>query len=226
MKTSAKIFFILSVFIGFNLPLTAQVQELFFKSDVATIYKGNIEDAADYIASFPTDEEAEQILSRLESTSEEIRAILYGEIPPDTIRIKEITEYVLKVYNETDILLWNILQIYETQSISLLPGEGIKLTLDSYCLDHNAASPSGDEFYYIDAIPEEQAEWLIPIVDYVSKNPAEDLPVQGLIWNMNNGVAFNDLPGDQQELLVEAIPNAEELYGRDIVEEVVKETGK
>lgn len=222
MKAFSFILLFLSILL-FNFSVHAQVQEIFFKSDVAEIYKGSIEDAADYIASFPTDEEAEQILNKLNLVSEEIRAILYGEVPPDTIRIKEITDFVLNVINETDILLWNILEMHENQRISLLPGEGIKLTLHSYCLNHDAASPSDDEFYYIDAIPEEQSEWLIPVTDYISKHPGKDFPAQGLIWNMNNNVAFDDLPADQQELLVEAIPGAEELYRRNVIDEVVKD---
>ena len=34
-----------------------------FPSKVAEIYKGNIEDAADYIAHFPSDAEADEILN-------------------------------------------------------------------------------------------------------------------------------------------------------------------
>ncbi len=222
MKTLSYILFVLFLII-INFSVRAQIQEVVFNSDVAEIYKGSIEDAADYIASFPTDEEADQILNKLNSISEEFRKIFYCEIPPDAKRISEMTNYVLKVFHETDILQWNILQMYENQSISLLPGEGIKLTLHSYCLDYHASSPSGDEFYYIDAIPDEQVKWLQPITDYVSKNPGEDFPAQALIWNMNNDVAYNDLPSDQQELLSLAIPNAEELYGRNIVEEGAKE---
>jgi len=206
----------------YNISIPGQVQEIIFNSEIAEIYKGNIEDAADYIASFPTDAETDQILNQLNSISEEIRATLYGEIPPETERIKEITEYVYKVYRETDILQWNILQMHKNQIVSLLPGEGIKLTLHSYCLNKDAASPSEDEFYYIDAIPEEQEEWLVPITDFVSKNPGKDFPAQGLIWNMNNDVAYYDLPSGQRELLTSAIPNAEEKYGRDIIEEGIK----
>ena len=221
MKAFSFILFVLSILL-FNFSVHAQIQEVVFNSDVAKIYKGSIEDAADYIASFPTDEEADQILSKLNSISEEFRKIFYGEIPPDSGRISEMTNYVLKVFHETDILQWNILQMYENRRISLLPGEGIKLTLHSYCLDLHASSPADDEFYYIDAIPDEQAKWLIPITDYVAENSGEDYPAQALIWNMNNDVAYNDLPEDQQELLSLAIPNAEDIYGRNIVEEEAK----
>ncbi|MCW8802902.1 MAG: hypothetical protein OQK57_00765, partial [Ignavibacteriaceae bacterium] len=123
----------------YNISILGQVQEIIFNSEIAEIYKGNIEDVADYIASFPTDAEARQIINQLNSISEEIRATLYGEIPPEIERIKEITEYVYKVYRETDILQWNILQMHEKQIVSLLPGEGIKLTLHSYCLNKDAA---------------------------------------------------------------------------------------
>jgi len=221
MKTLSFILLVLFLFL-INLSVLAQIQEVMFNSDVAEVYKGSIEDAADYIASFPTDEEADQILNKLNSISEEFRKIFYGEISPDIERISEMTDYVLKVFHETDILQWNILQMYENQEISLLPGEGIKLTLHSYCLDLHASSPADDEFYYIDAIDDEQAKWLIPITDYDSKHPDEDLPTQALIWNMNNDVTYNDLPSDQQDLLSLAIPNAEKLYGRNIVEEEAK----
>ena len=221
MKTQlATILVFLSIL--FNISILGQVQEIIFNSEIAEIYKGSIEDAADYIASFPTDVKAEQILSELHLISEEIRATLYGEIPPDLERVKQITEYVYKVYRETDILQWNILQMNKNQVVSLLPGEGIKLTLHSYCLDKDAASPSEDEFYYIDAIPDEQTEWLVPITNYVSENSDKDFPAQGLIWNMNNDIAYNDLPTDQQELLSLAISGAEEKYGRDIIEEGIK----
>ena len=223
MKTS--IFFI-SVFtsiILFSFFSNAQTDLTSFESQVAEIYIGNIEDAADYIAEFPTNAEAEQILNNLNSISEEIRRMLYGEIPPNPDRINEIRSYVLEIFRKTEILQWCLLHIYEHQSINLLPGEGITLTLKSYCLDHSAASPDKDEFYYIDEIPGEQAEWLTPLMNYVTKQPGEDLPVQGLIWNMNKEVAFNDLPSDQQELLSSALPDAEERYGKDIIEEGVEE---
>jgi len=158
----------------------------------------------------------------LNSISEEIRGTLYGEIPAEPDRINEIRNYVLKVFRETEILQWNLLHIYEHQSIHLLPGEGITLTLKSYCLDKSAASPELDEFYYIDEIPSEQAEWFTPVINYVTKQPNKEYPVQGLIWNMNKEVSFNDLPSDQQELLSSAIPDAEERYGKDIVEEGVE----
>jgi hypothetical protein len=149
--------------------------------------------------------------------------MLYGEIPAEPDRISEIRSYVLEVFRETEILQWNLLHIYEHQSINLLPGEGITLTLKSYCLDHSAASPELDEFYYIDEIPGEQAEWLTPLMNYVTKQPGEDFPVQGLIWNMNKEVSYNDLPSDQQELLSSAVPDAEERYGKDIIDEGVEE---
>ena len=201
----------------------AQTDLTSFESKIAEIYKGNIEDAADYIAEFPTNAEGEQILDNLNSISEEIRGMLYGEIPAEPDRISEIRSYVLEVFRETEILQWNLLHIYEHQSINLLPGEGITLTLKSYCLDHSAASPDPDEFYYIDEIPNEQAEWLTPVMNYVTKQPDKEFPVQGLIWNMNKEVAFNDLPSDQQELLSSAVPDAEERYGKDIIDEGVEE---
>lgn len=218
--------FFFSVFTSvvlFSFFSNAQTDLTSFESKVAEIYKGNIEDAADYIAEFPTIAEGEQILHNLNSISEEIRGTLYGEIPAEPDRISEIGSYVLKTFHETEILQWNLLHIYEHQSIHLLPGEGITLTLKSYCLDHSAASPDPDEFYYIDEIPSEQAEWLTPIMNYITKQPNKEFPVQGLIWNMNKEVSFNDLPSDQQELLSSAVPDAEERYGKDIIDEGVEE---
>ena len=200
----------------------AQTELISFESQVAEIYKGNIEDAADYIADFPTNAEAEEILNNLSSISEEIRGMLYSEIPADPNRINEIRSYVLGTFRKTEILQWNLLHIYEHQSIHLLPGEGITLTLKSYCLDHSAASPDPDEFYYIDEIPADQAEWLKPLMNYVTNQPDKEFPVQGLIWNMNKEIAFNDLPTDQGELLRSAIPDAEERYGKDIIDKGVE----
>ena len=194
-----------------------------FSSKVAEIYKGNIEDAADYIAEFPTNAEADETLGELNSVSEEIRAMLYGEIQANPARINEINSYLLEVYRTTEILQWNLLHIYEHQSINLLPGEGIKLTLKSYCLNHEAASPAPDEFYYVDEIPSDKTEWLTPLLNYINERPENDYPVQGLIWNMNKGVAFNDLPSDQKQLLSSAIPDAEDKYGKDIIDKGVEE---
>ncbi|NNG27105.1 MAG: hypothetical protein HKM87_06235, partial [Ignavibacteriaceae bacterium] len=164
--------FTITLFIAitlFSFYSKAQPELISFESQVAEIYKGNIEDAADYIAEFPTNAEGEHILNNLKSISEEIRATLYGEIPAEPDRISEIRSYVLEVFRETEILQWNLLHIYEHQSIHLLPGEGITLTLKSYCLDQSAASPDPDEFYYIDEIHSEQAEWLTPVMNYVTK---------------------------------------------------------
>jgi len=221
MKTSIFISLFTSIIL-FSFFSNAQTDLTSFESPVAEIYKGNIEDAADYIAEFPTNAEAEQILNNLNSISEEIRAMLYGETTPNPDRISEIRNYVLEIFRKTEILQWNLLHIYEHQSINLLPGEGITLTLKSYCLDHTAASPELNEFYYIDEIPSEQAEWLTPIMNYITKQPDKEFPVQGLIWNMNKEVAFNDLPSDQQELLSSALPDAQERYGKDLVEEGVE----
>ena len=204
----------------------AQTELISFESQVAEIYKGNIEDAADYIADFPTNAEAEEILNNLSSISEEIRGMLYNEIPADSNRINEIRSYVLGTFRKTEILQWNLLHIYQHQSIHLLPGEGITLTLKSYCLDHSAASPDPDEFYYIDEIPADQAEWLKPLMNYVTNQPDKEFPVQGLIWNMNKEIAFNDLPTDQGKLLRSAIPDAEERYGKDIIDKGVDQTFK
>ncbi len=223
MKTFLIPVFAIAFIITSSYNLSSQTELTSFESQVAEIYKGNLEDVADYIAEFPTNDEADEILNNLNSISEEIRATLYGEIPPELNRINEIRSYVLKVFRETEILQWNLLHIYEHQSIHLLPGEGITLTLKSYCLDHSAASPDPDEFYYIDEIPSEQAEWLAPIMNFVTKQPDKEFPVQGLIWNMNEEVAFNDLPGDQQNLLQSAIPDAEERYGKDIIDKGIEE---
>lgn len=221
MKTSFffTVFTSIVLFCSFS---NAQNELISFESSVADIYKGNIEDAADYIAEFPSNAEAEQILNNLNSISEEIRGMLYGDIPAEPDRINEIRSYVLKTFRETELLQWNLLHIYEHQSIHLLPGEGIILTLKSYCLDHSAASPAPDEFYYIDEIPSEQAEWLTPIMNYITKQPGKEFPVQGLIWNMNKEVAFNDLPPDQQDLFRSAVPDAEERYGKDIIDKGVE----
>ena len=223
MKTLIFYFSIFTGFVVFGINSNAQPDLTSFESSVAEIYKGNIEDAADYIASFPTDVDAKQIFTNLNSISEEIRAMLNGEIETNTDRISEMRNYVLETFRKTEILQWCLLHIYEHQSINLLPGEGITLTLKSYCLDHSAASPAPNEFYYIDAIPSEQAEWLTPLMNYVTTQPGNEFPLQGLIWNMNKEVSFNDLPGDQQELLSSAIPNAKEQYGKDIIEEGVEE---
>jgi len=217
--------FLIPVFVAviiFTCYAIAQIDVDFYESSVAEIYKGNIEDAADYIAEFPGDAN-DNILHEINSISEEIRGVLYGEIPYDLDRIEQISEYVIGVFRKTEILQWCLLNIHDHQQINLLPGEGITLTLKSYCLDKNLASPSPGELYYIDGIPGEQAEWLIPLMEIVSKKPREDFPAQGLIWNMQESVAYNDLPSDQQELLISAIPNAEELYGKDIIDEGVEE---
>ena len=223
MKKISLFISVLFVVNYFITSLKAQTDLTSFFSPIAEIYKGDIEEAADYIAIFPTESEADQILANLKSISEEKRAILFGEIPPNPDRIREFEYYVLDVFRKTEILQWCLLQMSESQSVSLLPGEGITLTLHSYCLDHQAASPDPEEFYFIDSIEDDQGEWLIPLLDFVSEQSNRDLPVQGLIWNMNNEVAYSDLPSDQQQLLVQAIPDAEKIYSKDIIDEGLEE---
>jgi len=225
-KRSFTFIFIFIIIILLDCSSGTQIRKTSYKTPIAEIYKGNIEEAAEFIAKFPTEDEAEQILNELNSISEEIRAMLYGEIPPNPAKIDQIRKYVFELFRKTEILQWYLFQFYENQTISLLPGEGITLTLQSYCLDHSAASPALDEFYYIDEIPDKQAEWLTPLINYVSKHLDKDLPVQGLIWNMNQEVSYYDLPHDQQELLRMAVPDAEKRYIKEKLKKDMKEKAK
>jgi len=104
----------------------------------------------------------------------------------------------------------------EQSASSQVKGEGIELTLPSYCLDADKAGPSENEFYSIERISGKQAEWLKPLLDYASRHPDEDLPVQSLIWNMGKGISYEDFPEDQQVLLSAAVPDAEKCYRKKL----------
>lgn len=183
------------------------------KGDIK-IYKGKIEDAADFIARFPAEQEARETYDRLNGIVKNFRSILDGESPIDVADIQNKCSFVLETQKKTEVLEWCLLGLCLDGTVTLLPGEGIELTLPSYCLDAGKAGPSLKEFYSVERISGKQAEWLPNLLEYVSRRPDEDLPVQGLIWNMGKKVAFDDLPEDQQELLSAVVPDAAKRYGR------------
>jgi len=185
------------------------------------VYKGKIEEAADYIVHFPTEEEGQQTYARLNEIVDSFRSILSGEAPIELEDIQEKCQFVLDTFKQTEILEWCLLGLCLDGEISLLPGEGIELTLNSYCLDSDKAGPSEEEFYSIESISEKEAEWLVPLLEYASRHPDEDLPTQGLIWNMELGVAYDDLPEDQQQLLSTVVPDAKKRYGKKLGQKIL-----
>ena len=187
------------------------------------IYRGRIEDAADLLAAVPTEEEAQETLDRLESFVDDIEAMYDGEIPVDVERVREYFRYALEVYERVSLVRWCLYDLTINQSIRLLPGEGITITLPSYCLDVDAAGPDVDEFFIPERISGEEAVWLIPLLRYEAKHPDEGLPVQELIWNMERGEAFRDLPEDQQELLLFVVPDARSRYFKSRLGEMLLE---
>ncbi len=179
-------------------------------------YRGTIEEAADFIARFPTEEEARETFGRLNAVVENFRSVLAGETPVDLEDIREKCSYVLETHRKTEVLEWCLLGLCLDGEFSLLPGEGIALTLPSFCLDADMAGPSEDEFYSIERISGQQSEWLTPLLEYVSRRPDEGLPAQELIWNMGKNVSYEDLPEDQQALLSAVVPDAEKRYGKKL----------
>lgn len=201
------IFFFVLVAGFFTLKFSAAAT--FGGTSEVSIYKGRIEDTADIIVRFPNEEEGREIYTRLTGIVEDFKTILLGEREINVRDIEDKCHYVLGTYRETEILEWCLLNLCLDQSLSLLPGEGIELTLDSYCLDAGKASPSVDEFYKVEKIDGEQAVWLEPLLAYAGQHAEENLPVQGLIWNMGRNIPFGELPADQQSLLKTVVPDAE-----------------
>lgn len=204
--------FLISVLCTLTFLRAAPGQEL-----SAKIYKTKIADAADFIATIPTEEEAKATYDKLNRIVEDMKSMLAGKIPPDAGKVERMQSYIIDVFRKTEVIEWCLYQLYENQSISLLPGEGITLTFPSYCLDHHAASPDVDEFFSIEAYSEKEIEWLTPLLDYSAKHRDQELPVQELIWNMTSGAYYQDLPEDQQELLKAAVPDAEKRFRKSKV---------
>ena len=177
------------------------------------IFKGKIEDQVDFIARFPTREEAEETYRRLVAFKERMKEIMEEQFPTTLAEVERMKSYVLQVRRQTTVLEWCLYQIVENQEISLLPGEGVEVTLSSYCLNSKGSRPSTKEFYSLTTFPEKDAEWIRPLLDYLGRHPKKKFLGQGLIWNMLNGVAFDDLPREQQELLLQVVPEARERYG-------------
>lgn len=185
------------------------------KDDIK-IFRGKIEDVADFITPFPSAEEAQETFDRLNGVLDNFRHVLAGESPIDILDIQEKCNFVLDTHKKTEVLQWCLLGLCLDGEISLLPGEGIELTLPSYCLDADKGGPAENEFFSIERISGKQSQWLTPLLDYVSRQPHQDLPVQGLIWNMGKKVPYEELPEDQQELLSSVVPDAEKRYGKKL----------
>ncbi|MCJ7681438.1 MAG: hypothetical protein MUP70_11980, partial [Candidatus Aminicenantes bacterium] len=145
--------------------------------DGITLYRGKIDEAADVIARFPTEEEGQATYGRLMAIIDSFKSVLAGDSPIDLQDIEDKCRFVLETYKKTEILEWSLLELSFDQTISLLPGEGIELTLPSFCLDAGKASPSVDEFYSMEQISGDQAVWLKPLLDYAAAHADEDLPV-------------------------------------------------
>jgi len=195
-----------------------------FKSTIATVFKQDLGEVIDYHAFIPKYEEALIIKQNLLAFPEYMEKTLRSKEFPDLHQLKTKLDYVSKKYKEFTILRKNLIELYESNSISLLPGEAITLKFKSYCLNSNKSSPSKEEFYFIDRIPNSQSKWLIPVLEYRAKNREEELPTQALIWNMVNKVPYQDLPTDQKDLLSAAIPDAERLYTKNkVTKKIAKE---
>ena len=179
------------------------------------VYKGQIEEAADYLASFPTEEEASLTLDRLQSIVQDFESVLSGKKTPVLDEIEKNCRYILDVYRKTEILEGCLLTLYQDYSICLLPGEGITIDIPSYCLDIHAASPDTGEFFSLEQFKKKEKEWLLPLLDYAAKHAREDLPVQSLIWNIQEDVPYEGLPDEQQNLLDLVFPDAEERFEGD-----------
>lgn len=179
------------------------------------VYKGQIEEAAEYLAAFPTEQEASATHDRLLSIIQDFKAIISGKKPPVPDEIERDCRYILDVFRKTEILEWCLLQLYQDHSISLLPGEGITIDLPSYCLDQYAASPDENEFFSPEQYKGKERGWLPPLLRYVTNHANEDLPAQSLIWNLQQSVPYNELPEQQQELLDSVFPDARETFGGD-----------
>jgi len=181
------------------------------KDDI-TLYKGNIENAADVIARFPTIEEGRETYDRMMGIIDSFKSILDNDSPIDLQDIENKCRYVLDIHKKTEILEWCLLELGFDQTISLLPGEGIELTLPSYCLDAAKSGPSADEFYSMEKISGDQSVWLKPLLEYASAHAGKDLPVQSLIWNMGRKILYKDLPVNEQALLSTVVPDAAKRY--------------
>jgi hypothetical protein len=177
------------------------------------IYKGQIEAAAEYLAVFPTEQEASATVDRIQSILRDFESVLSGKKLPIPDEIEKDCRYILDVYRRTEILEWCLLTLCQNQSISLLPGEGITIDLPSYCLDIHAASPDTGEFFSLEQFKKKEGEWLLPLLDYAAKHAKEDLPMQSLIWNLQENVPYQELPDKQQGLLDLVFPDAEEKFG-------------
>ena len=179
------------------------------------VYKGQIEEAAEFLVAFPTEQEASATHDRLLSIVQDFKTIIAGKKPPVPEEIERDCRYILDVFRKTEILEGCLLQLYQDHSISLLPGEGITIDLPSYCLDQHAASPEENEFFSPEQYKGKERGWLPPLLRYVTNHANEDLPTQSLIWNLQQSVPYNALPEQQQELLDSVFPDAQERFAGD-----------
>lgn len=180
------------------------------------IYRGTVQEASDFIVRFPTEEEAQETFERLNGVVDTFRSVLAGESSINMEDIREKCRFVIETQRKTEVMEWCLVGLCLDGSISLLPGEGIELTLPSFCLDADKAGPSEDEFFSIEQISGKESEWLTPLLEHLSRRPDEDLPAQELIWNMGKKVPYEDLPEDQQALLSAIVPDAERRYGKKL----------
>jgi len=92
----------------------------------------------------------------------------------------------------------------------IVPAKSVlHIKLKTYCLALDAACPVSKEQYILTAGGPENAPMLLEIMKYTNtKEKTQHSLKQSLIWNLNNQVAFEDLPADQKILLLKADPAA------------------
>ena len=93
-------------------------------------------------------------------------------------------------------------------TIVVQPKTKLTLKLNTYCLSSNKVAPSDDEPYILtNKVPD------IPLYCEIMRytNTKEDVDQhlkQSVIWNLQNRVKFEDLPSEQQELLLKVDKSA------------------
>lgn len=111
-------------------------------------------------------------------------------------------------------------------TIVIPPKTRLTLKLDTYCLSHNKASPSDDEPYVlVNETPE------IPLYKEImhytnTKERVKQSLKQDLLWNLKNEVKFEDLPSEQQSLLLKVDSAAYIKVNNYLKELTEKEIGK
>ncbi|MFH1283490.1 MAG: hypothetical protein ABII27_07475 [bacterium] len=118
-----------------------------------------------------------------------------------------------KIINELTPIVSGIKKFKQSEAIFpkdkyalVLPAKSkVTLNLNTYCLSPHSAAPSSDEPYVLTSKTPDVPLYA-EIMYFTNKNKVDRGLKQILIWNLKNDVKFEDLPLEQQKLLLEIDP--------------------